>query len=63
MGLRRMELTQEICNQSPKDGLKMKLVYFDAYKVGPYKSMIDDGIKLTKNQQIFLLFFYHLIYL
>ena len=45
MGVRRMEVTQEICNEAAKDGLKMKPVYFDAYKIESYKSLIDDVIK------------------
>lgn len=43
LGVRRMEVTQDICNQYPD--LKMIPVYFDAYKEETFKSMIDTIIE------------------
>jgi 3-oxoacyl-[acyl-carrier protein] reductase len=45
MGVRRMEVTQDICDELSKSGLKMKPVYFDAYKIDSYKTMVEDVIK------------------
>ena len=45
MGVRRMEVTQDICDELAKSGLKMKPVYFDAYKIDSYKTMVEDIIK------------------
>ena len=43
MGVRRMEDTQKICDSYPE--LKMIPVYFNAYEVDTYKSMIDTVIE------------------
>ena len=43
LGVRRLEVTQEICNKYPK--LKMIPVYFDAYKEETYKTMVEEVIK------------------
>lgn len=45
MGVRRMEATQEICDEYAKKGYKMIPVYFDAYKDETYKTMVDEVIK------------------
>ncbi len=45
MGVRRLEATQEICDRYAKEGLVMKTVFFDAYKVDSYKEMIDTIIE------------------
>lgn len=45
MGVRRLEATQEICDRYAKEGLIMKTVFFDAYKVDSYKEMIDTIIE------------------
>lgn len=45
MGVRRLEATQEICDKYAKEGLVMKTVFFDAYKVDSYKEMIDTIIE------------------
>lgn len=45
MGVRRLEATQEICNDLAKEGLNMKPVFFDAYNLDSYKSMVEDVIK------------------
>lgn len=42
LGVRRIEATQEICNEYPE--LKMIPVYFDAYKEDTYKTMIDEVV-------------------
>ena len=41
MGVRRLEDTQEICDKYAKEGLIMKPVYFDAFNVDTYKTMVD----------------------
>lgn len=44
MGVRRLEATQEICDEALKGSLIMKPVFFDAYKIDSYKTMIDEVI-------------------
>ena len=44
MGVRRLEVTQQICDETAKDGLKMKPVFFDAYDIESYKTMVEDVI-------------------
>lgn len=44
MGVRRLEATQEICNECEKDGLIMKPVFFDAYQIDTYKTMVEEVI-------------------
>lgn len=44
MGVRRLETTQEICDTCKKDGLIMKPVFFDAYNIDSYKSMVEEVI-------------------
>ena len=44
MGVRRLESTQEICDTCKKDGLIMKPVFFDAYNIDSYKSMVEEVI-------------------
>ena len=42
MGVRRLEVTQEICDKyKEQENLKMIPVFFDAYKEESYKSMIE----------------------
>ena len=36
MGVRRLEVTQEICDEVAKEGLKIKPVFFDAYNIDSY---------------------------
>ena len=43
LGVRRMEDTQEICNNYPE--LKMIPVYFNAYEEDTYKTMVDTVIE------------------
>lgn len=45
MGVRRIEDTQEICDQYAKEGLVMKPVFFDAFDVDSYKTMVDTVIE------------------
>lgn len=45
LGVRRVEVTQEICDNYPE--LKMIPVYFDAYKEETYKTMVD---KVVENE-------------
>ncbi|SCH87110.1 MULTISPECIES: 7alpha-hydroxysteroid dehydrogenase [unclassified Romboutsia] len=44
MGVRRLEVTQEICDKYAKEGLVMKPVYFNAFEVDSYKTMVDEVI-------------------
>lgn len=44
MGVRRLEATQEICDEYAKEGLVMKPIYFNAFEVDSYKSMVDEVI-------------------
>lgn len=44
MGVRRLETTQEICDTCKKEGLIMKPVFFDAYNIDSYKSMVEEVI-------------------
>ena len=50
MGVRRLEVTQEICDKYAKEGLIMKPVFFDAFDTDSYESMvktiIDDAGKI-----------------
>lgn len=41
MGVRRLEATQEICDKYAKEGLVMKPVFFDAFDLESYKSMVE----------------------
>lgn len=45
MGVRRLEVTQKICDELAKEGLNMKPVFFDAYDIDSYKSMVESVIK------------------
>ena len=45
MGVRRLEATQEICDKYAREGLVMKTVFFDAYKIDSYKEMVDTVIE------------------
>lgn len=45
MGVRRIEATQEICDNYKKEGLILKTVFFDAYNIDSYKEMIETIIK------------------
>lgn len=45
MGVRRLEATQEICDECAKDGLVMKPVFFDAYDIDSYKAMVQSVIE------------------
>ena len=45
MGVRRLEVTQEICDKYAKEGLVMKTVFFDAYNIDSYKEMVDTVIE------------------
>ena len=45
MGVRRLEVTQEICDEVAKEGLKMKPVFFDAYNIGSYETMVEEVIR------------------
>ena len=45
MGVRRMEATQEICDTYAKEGLVMKPVFFDAFNLDSYKTMVESVIK------------------
>ena len=45
MGVRRLEVTQEICDEAAKNGLKMKPVFFDAYNIDSYQTMVEEVIK------------------
>lgn len=46
MGVRRLEVTQEICDKYAKEeGLVMIPVFFDAFNVDSYKTMVDTVIE------------------
>jgi len=44
MGVRRIEATQEICDEYAQKGYKMLPVFFDAYKEESYKTMVEEVI-------------------
>ena len=44
MGVRRIEATQEICDQYKSQGFKMFPIYFDAYKSKTYKAIVEEII-------------------
>ena len=44
MGVRRLEATQEICDKYAKEGLAMKPVFFDAFDIDSYSTMIDSVV-------------------
>ncbi len=44
MGVRRMEDTQEICDEYAQKGYKMIPVFFDAYKEESYKTMVEEVV-------------------
>lgn len=44
MGVRRIEATQEICDQYKSQGFKMFPLYFDAYKSETYKTIVEEII-------------------
>lgn len=44
MGVRRIESTQEICDQYKSQGFKMFPIYFDAYKSETYKAIVEEII-------------------
>lgn len=52
MGVRRLESTQEICDTCKKDGLIMKPVFFDAYNIDSYKSMVEEVISKERKIDI-----------
>lgn len=52
MGVRRLETTQEICDTCKKDGLIMKPVFFDAYNIDSYKSMVEEVISKERKIDI-----------
>lgn len=41
MGVRRLEATQEICDTYAEEGLVMKPVFFDAFDMDSYKTMVE----------------------
>ena len=41
MGVRRLEATQEICDKYAEEGLVMKPVFFDAFDINSYKTMVE----------------------
>lgn len=41
MGVRRLEVTQEICDKYAEEGLVMKPVFFDAFDMDSYKTMVE----------------------
>lgn len=41
MGVRRLEATQEICDKYAEEGLVMKPVFFDAFDIDSYKTMVE----------------------
>ena len=45
MGVRRMEVTQEICDEYAQKGYVMKPVYFNAYEEDSYENMVNEVIK------------------
>ncbi len=44
MGVRRVEVTQEICDEYAQKGYKMKPVFFDAYQEESYKTMVEEVV-------------------
>jgi 3-oxoacyl-[acyl-carrier protein] reductase len=44
MGVRRLEVTQEICDEHAKKGYKMIPVFFDAYDEESYKTMVEEVV-------------------
>ena len=44
MGVRRLEATQEICDKYAKEGLVMKPVFFDAFDVDSYNTMVESVV-------------------
>ncbi|MBU3812149.1 MAG: SDR family oxidoreductase [Candidatus Niameybacter stercoravium] len=44
MGVRRIEATQEICDQYKPQGFKMFPIYFDAYKSETYNAIVEEII-------------------
>lgn len=52
MGVRRLEVTQEICDNCAKEGLIMKPVFFDAYNLDSYKTMIEEVISIENRIDI-----------
>lgn len=44
MGVRRLEATQEICDECKNYGLIMNPVFFDAYDINSYKTMVEEVI-------------------
>lgn len=47
MGVRRVEATQEICDDYKLKGYKMTPVYFDAVKKESYSEMVEETVKLA----------------
>lgn len=47
MGVRRVEATQEICDQYKSKGYKMFPVFFDATDKASYASMVEETVKHT----------------
>ena len=45
MGVRRVAETQKICDEFAKDGLVMIPVFFDAYDIESYESMVDEIVE------------------
>ena len=41
MGVRRLDATKEICDKYAEEGLVMKPVFFDAFDLESYKSMVE----------------------
>ncbi len=44
MGVRRLEVTQEICDEYAQKGYKMFPVFFDAYQTESYKTMVEEVV-------------------
>lgn len=47
MGVRRMEVTQEICDQYKAEGYDMFPVFFDALQQESYAAMVDSVVKMA----------------
>ena len=45
MGARRLDATQEICDNHADEGLIMAPVFFDAFNKDSYKTMVDEVIR------------------
>ncbi|MFI3210019.1 MAG: SDR family oxidoreductase [Peptostreptococcaceae bacterium] len=45
MGVRRLEVTQEICDEYAQKGYKMFPVFFDAYQSESYKTMVEEVVQ------------------